>query len=60
VAEGAVVRQGQQIPAGSIAVGVPARLLDKQVSEEYKAEWTRFKDIYTDLARRYPEGLKEA
>lgn len=60
VAEGAVVRQGQQIPDGSIAVGVPAKLLDKQVNEAYKAEWTRFKALYADLARRYPKGLKEA
>jgi len=59
VGEGAVVRQRQQIPNGSIAVGVPAKLLDKQVSEEYKAEWSSFKSIYTDLAQRYPEGLKE-
>ncbi len=59
VGEGAVVRQRQQIPAGSIAVGVPAKLLTKEVSEGYKAEWSDFKNIYTDLARRYPKGLKE-
>ncbi|MGQ9493218.1 MAG: gamma carbonic anhydrase family protein [Anaerolineae bacterium] len=58
VGEGAVVRQRQEIPDGCITVGVPARLLDKQVSEEYKAEWSRFKSIYQDLARRYPLGLK--
>ena len=34
VAEGAVVRQSQEVPDGKIAVGVPARLLDKDVSEE--------------------------
>lgn len=59
VGEGAVVRQRQQIPGGSIAVGVPAKLLDKQVGDDYKAEWAHFKGIYTDLARRYPQGLKE-
>jgi len=59
VAEGAVVRQGQQVPPGHIAVGVPAKLLDKQVGEEYKAEWRRFKALYADLAHRYPDGLKE-
>jgi carbonic anhydrase/acetyltransferase-like protein (isoleucine patch superfamily) len=57
VAEGAVVRQRQQVPDGSIAVGVPARLLDKQVDDAYKEEWLRFKRIYVDLARRYPDGL---
>jgi len=60
VGEGAVVRQRQQIPSGSIAVGVPAKLLDKQVGEDYKAEWSSFKRLYSDLAGRYPKGLKEA
>ncbi len=58
VAEGAVVRQSQEVPAGKIAVGVPARLLEKDVSDEYREQWTRFKEIYVDLARRYPPGLK--
>ena len=58
VGEGAVVRQRQEVPAGHIAVGVPAKLLEKQVGEDYKAEWLRFKGIYQDLARRYPQGLK--
>jgi phenylacetic acid degradation protein len=58
VAEGAVVRQSQEVPDGKIAVGVPARLLEKDVSEEYKAQWTHFKKIYVDLARRYPAGLR--
>lgn len=56
VGEGAVVRQGQEVPAGQIAVGVPARVLDKTISEEYKAQWTHFKETYVDLARRYPKG----
>lgn len=58
VGEGAVVRQGQQIPAEQIAVGVPARVLDKTVSDDYKAQWTHFKKTYVELARRYPEGYK--
>lgn len=58
VAEGAVVRQSQEVPDGKIAVGVPARLLEKAVSDEYREQWTRFKRIYADLARRYPLGLK--
>lgn len=57
VGEGAVIRQRQEIPAEHIAVGVPARLLEKLVDDAYKAEWTRFKDIYVDLARRYPSGI---
>jgi carbonic anhydrase/acetyltransferase-like protein (isoleucine patch superfamily) len=59
VGEGAVVKQGQQIPDEHIAVGIPAKLLDKKVSEEYKEQWLHFKDNYVDLARRCPEGLKE-
>lgn len=58
VGEGAVVRQRQEIAAEHIAVGVPARVLDKRVSDEYKAEWTRFKRIYVDLARRYRQGYR--
>ena len=58
VAEGAVVRQNQEVPAGTIAVGVPARLLDKGVNDDHRAQWTEFKKIYVDLARRYPGGLR--
>jgi phenylacetic acid degradation protein len=59
VGEGAVVRQRQEIPAGRIAVGVPAKLLDKSVGEGYKKEWSHFKDTYAALASRYPQGLRE-
>jgi carbonic anhydrase/acetyltransferase-like protein (isoleucine patch superfamily) len=54
VGEGAVVRQRQEIPPSHIAVGVPAKVLEKTVGEEYKAQWTQFKKVYVDLARRYP------
>ena len=56
VGEGAVVRQRQEIPPGHIAVGVPAKVLEKTVDEEYKTQWTQFKKVYVDLARRYPTG----
>ena len=56
VGEGAVVTQGREIPAEHIAVGVPAKVLEKRVDASYKAEWTRFKSLYVDLARRYPAG----
>lgn len=58
VGEGAVVRQRQEIPDEHIAVGTPARLLDKQVAPEFKEQWTGFKRLYVDLARRYPKGLQ--
>lgn len=58
IGEGAVVRQNQEVPPGSIAVGTPAKLLDKQVGPEFKEQWTHFKKVYVDLAHRYPQGLK--
>ena len=58
VAEGAVVRQRQEVPAARIAVGVPAKVIEKTIGEEYKAEWKHWKEVYVDLARRYPAGLK--
>lgn len=58
VAEGAVIRQHQETPAGSVAVGVPARVLEKPVDEVFKADWREFKKVYVGLARRYREGLR--
>jgi carbonic anhydrase/acetyltransferase-like protein (isoleucine patch superfamily) len=58
VAEGAVVQQRAEIPERAIVVGVPARVIDKRVEQPFVDEWTRFKAIYVDLARRYPEGLR--
>ena len=57
VAEGAVVRQRFVIPDRAIAVGVPARVIDKLVDDAYVADWTHFKRIYVGLAARYAEGL---
>ena len=58
VAEGAVVRQRQNVAAETIVVGVPARPIVPPVNDAYKTEWTRFKRIYVDLARRYRENLE--
>lgn len=57
VGEGAVVRQGQHIADENIAVGVPARVLDRRVDVQYREDWTRFKKIYVGLASRYARGL---
>jgi phenylacetic acid degradation protein len=57
IGEGAVVRQRQEVPASRIAVGTPARILAKPVADDFKAQWTDFKKVYVDLARRYPTGL---
>lgn len=58
VGEGAVVRQSQQVPPERIAVGVPAKILEKTVTDAYKTEWQHWKEVYVDLARRYPAGLR--
>ena len=57
VAEGAVVRQSQRIPEGNVAVGVPAKVTGL-LSERVKSEWSMYKTVYVDLARRYRQGLK--
>jgi len=59
VAEGAVVKNKQKIPNKAIAVGVPAKIVS-EISEEYEKQWTKYKKIYSDLARnRFPNFLKE-
>ena len=57
VAEGCVVRQRQEIPDGKICVGVPAKVIG-DVTEEYKKEWTSFKETYVGLAKKYSTGLR--
>jgi len=57
VAEGAVVPQCAVVPAARIAAGVPARLIDRAVGEEFKATWYGFKQRYFDLCERYRSGL---
>ena len=57
VGEGAVIKQRQVVPEGQVAVGVPARVLEKKTDAAYREEWTRFKETYVDLARRYPSGF---
>lgn len=57
IGEGAVVKNKQVILAGRIAVGIPAKVIGN-ITDEYKAEWTRFKQIYVDLAVQYSSSLK--
>jgi len=58
VGEGAVVKRSQEVPDGKVAVGIPAKVVG-DVTEEHKKDFLRFKALYVDLARRYPNGLKE-
>jgi carbonic anhydrase/acetyltransferase-like protein (isoleucine patch superfamily) len=58
VAEGAVVKNKQKIPNRAIAVGIPAKIVSK-ISKEYEKQWTEYKKIYSDLAKkRFPNSLK--
>ena len=56
VAEGAVVTQRFVVPTARIAAGVPARLLDRPVDDEFRAAWLGFKQLYVDLCQRYRSG----
>jgi len=58
IGEGAVVKQHQDIPSGRIAVGIPAKILEKEIDDAYRQDWQRFKELYVDLARRYAAGWK--
>jgi phenylacetic acid degradation protein len=59
IAEGALVKNKQKIPENAISVGIPAKVISK-VSEDYKKQWTKYKKIYSNLAKkRFPSSLKE-
>lgn len=57
VGEGALVRNNQEIPPGKLALGVPAEIRG-DVHEHHKQLWSMGKNLYTDLAGRYPSALK--
>ena len=57
VGEGCVVRQGQEIPPESIAVGVPAKVVGKLTPEQME-KYDSYKTLYANLAGRNYEGLK--
>ena len=57
IAEGGLVKNKQEITPGKIAAGVPVKVIG-DVKEGYKNDWTRFKQMYIDLARTYHRDLK--
>jgi carbonic anhydrase/acetyltransferase-like protein (isoleucine patch superfamily) len=57
VAEGAVVKSKTVVAPGMIAAGVPAKEIGP-VSGQTTAFWQGFKELYRDLARRYPTELR--
>ena len=57
VSEGCVVRQGQEIPPMSIAVGVPAKVIGKLTPEQVE-EFDSYKTLYANLSTRCHKSLK--
>jgi carbonic anhydrase/acetyltransferase-like protein (isoleucine patch superfamily) len=53
VAAGAVVREGMEVPAGTLAVGVPAKVLERRVPDVPRPNVAN----YLELARWYGEAL---
>jgi carbonic anhydrase/acetyltransferase-like protein (isoleucine patch superfamily) len=58
IGEQALVRRGQSVPAGSVAIGVPARVVG-QVNEGHADMMVWAKQVYTDLVNRYDAALVE-
>ncbi len=58
IGEGAVIKNNQEIPDESIAVGVPAKVVGK-ITEEYKKLWTGYKHNYNTFCERYRKNLIE-
>ncbi len=58
IGEQALVRRHQEIPPRAIAVGVPARVIG-EVGPDQADMMVWAKEVYVDLAHRYPRGLKE-
>lgn len=58
VGEQALVRRSQKVPEGAIAIGVPARVVGR-VGEEQADMMVWAKEVYVDLAFKYPTALTE-
>jgi carbonic anhydrase/acetyltransferase-like protein (isoleucine patch superfamily) len=52
VAEGAVLTFRQNVPAGVVVAGNPAKVLRKVTTEDEKT-WEKGKQLYIDLAKKY-------
>lgn len=52
IGEMGLVKNSQQVPAKSIAVGVPVEVVS-QITEKHQAIWGYGKELYRDMARRY-------
>jgi carbonic anhydrase/acetyltransferase-like protein (isoleucine patch superfamily) len=58
IGELSLVKRGQRVPAGAIAVGAPVRVIGEVGPEQADmAVWA--KELYVDLAHRYQAALRE-
>src|SRR5271157_4564555 len=57
VAEGAVVKNKTIVAPYTIVAGVPAKVIGP-VPEQATVFWQGFKELYQDLAKRYPNELR--
>ena len=55
VGEMGLVKNGQQVPPASVAVGIPVKVVG-EVEEKHRAMTHWAKDLYADLAGRYAGG----
>jgi carbonic anhydrase/acetyltransferase-like protein (isoleucine patch superfamily) len=56
IAAGALVTEGTRIPAGSLAIGVPAKVV-REVDEELRLRIDRTWQDYLALAKQHREGI---
>jgi len=57
VAEGCVVKNKQIIEDKQIVAGIPAKIVG-EVSKDYQKLWTSYKNMYAELALKYPKTLE--
>jgi len=58
IGEMGLVKNGQIVPPRKVAVGIPVRIVG-DISEEQENFWREGKELYRNLALRYPDELKE-
>ena len=58
VGEGSVVPNGHRIPPGKMVMGVPAKIVG-DVQQKHKDFWIYGKQLYCDLAKRYPQEFEQ-
>ncbi len=58
IGEMGLVKNGQKVPAGKVAVGVPVKVVG-EVEKRHKSMWTYGKYLYIDMVRRYKKSFEE-